>query len=330
LTLPFDKRSEKQDALFPTCISFPHALHFSPSALASFSLEMDLHAALNFFIIGMVATARAQLESALAEVDTKRVKELADVAEQRAKVDTERAELQREIEAMQIHKEQQDGRIRLNVGGYRYDTSVPTLRRVPDNLFDAYFSGRYAQNVCEDGSIFIDRDGMLFGHVLEYMRDGVVSVMEQDELSRMGLLRRLKREFSYFLIKVDEEQAGGTAWVELYCADASNSLHQGHGTRAQEKEDSDTGSEEDTETDVEEEEENSDARMMTAAEAKSEVIKRNMARRNVEGDLPNSKWCSKCFEDKALEYFAKDTKKSSVDMTNARRVVQCRRMRRRK
>jgi hypothetical protein len=71
---------------------------------------------------------------------------------------------------------------------------------------------------------------MLFGHVLEYMRDGVVSVTEQDELSRMDFLRRLQREFSYFLIEVDKEQAGGTAWVELSCADASNSLQQGHGT----------------------------------------------------------------------------------------------------
>jgi hypothetical protein len=53
---------------------------------------------------------------------------------------------------------------------------VQTLRRVPHTFFDAYFSGRYAQDVCDDGSIFVDRDGEYFGHVLEYMRDGVVSV----------------------------------------------------------------------------------------------------------------------------------------------------------
>jgi hypothetical protein len=52
------------------------------------------------------------------------------------------------------------------------------MRRVPYTFFDAYFSGRYAQDVCDDGSIFVDRDGERFVHVLEYMRDGVVSVAE--------------------------------------------------------------------------------------------------------------------------------------------------------
>jgi hypothetical protein len=30
----------------------------------------------------------------------------------------------------------------------------------------------FVQDVCMDGSIFVDRDGEHFGHVLEYMRDG--------------------------------------------------------------------------------------------------------------------------------------------------------------
>jgi hypothetical protein len=32
--------------------------------------------------------------------------------------------------------------------------------------------------VCTDGSIFVDRDGEHFGHVLKNMRDGVVEVAE--------------------------------------------------------------------------------------------------------------------------------------------------------
>jgi hypothetical protein len=45
----------------------------------------------------------------------------------------------------------------LNIGGYRYRVSVNAAS--PAAHFDAYFSSRYARDVCADGSIFIDRDG---------------------------------------------------------------------------------------------------------------------------------------------------------------------------
>jgi hypothetical protein len=111
-----------------------------------------------------VATARTQLDGALAEIAKECAKGLADVAR-------EKADLHREIAAMHKHKEAQEGHIVLNIGGYRYETSVQTLRRLPHAFFDAYFSGRYAQDVCAGGSIFIDRDGEYFGQVLQYLRD---------------------------------------------------------------------------------------------------------------------------------------------------------------
>jgi hypothetical protein len=81
---------------------------------------------------------------------------------------------------------------------YRYETSAQALRRVPHTFFDANFSGQYAQDVCDDGSIFVDRDGEHFGHVLEYMRDGYVSVAEPGAHPSMSLLRALKREFGFY------------------------------------------------------------------------------------------------------------------------------------
>ena len=42
--------------------------------------------------------------------------------------------------------------------------------------------------------MFIDRDGSLFGYVLEYLRDRVVDLEGLDATS----LRRLKREFAFF------------------------------------------------------------------------------------------------------------------------------------
>jgi hypothetical protein len=135
------------------------------------TLETDLRAALNTAVTGLVATARTRLEVAVAELEDERTRGLAEVADERAKgladVDRRQRELSREIEAMHRHKEAQEGRVELNIGGYRYETSVQALRRVPHTFFDAYFSGRYAQDVCADGSIFVDRDGEHFGHVLE-------------------------------------------------------------------------------------------------------------------------------------------------------------------
>jgi hypothetical protein len=174
------------------------------------TLETDLRAALNTAVTGLVATARTRLEVAVAELEDERTRGLAEVADERAKgladVAGRQRELSREIEAMHRYKEAQEGRVELNIGGYRYETSVQALRRVPHTFFDAYFSGRYAQDVCAAGSIFVDRDGEHFGHVLEYMRDGVVSVAEAGACPSLSLLRALKREFGFYCIELVAEQ----------------------------------------------------------------------------------------------------------------------------
>jgi hypothetical protein len=183
------------------------------------ALERELRAALTTCVTGFVATARQKFESAVAEVAKERAKGLAEVAEERtaalAEVDARRAELIREVEAMHAHKEAQEGRVELNIGGYHFQTSVQALRRVPHTFFDAYFSGRYAQDVCDDGSIFVDRDGEHFGHVLEYMRDGVVSVAEPGAHSSVSLLRALKREFGFYCIELVSEQAAAPEQPEM-------------------------------------------------------------------------------------------------------------------
>jgi hypothetical protein len=172
---------------------------------------------------GVLTKARGVLE----EAEQRRAEGLAEVAEERAKgfaeldaehtaslaeVDGRRAELQREIAAMHKHKEAQEGHVALNIGGYRFEASVQTLRRLPHTFFDAYFSGRYAHDVFADGSIFVDRDGEHFRHVLQYMRDGVVAVAEPCTYASVSLLRLLKREFGFYCIelnaKPEPEQPG--------------------------------------------------------------------------------------------------------------------------
>ena len=131
------------------------------------AMEGELRAAMETAIQNIVAAARTRLESLLEEVEQERNEGL-------AQVQAKRAELEREFEAMQTHQEQTEGRVELEVGGRRFVTSVQTLRRVKGTYFDAYFSGRYAMELAEDGSVFIDRDGEAFGHLLEYLRTGMV------------------------------------------------------------------------------------------------------------------------------------------------------------
>jgi hypothetical protein len=158
-----------------------------------------------------LASARTQLEGGLADLARERAKGLDEVNIERAKglaeVAKERADLHREIAAMQKQQEaQQQGRVVLDIGGYRYTTSVQTLRRLPGTFFDAYFSGRYTMDRSEDGSIFIDRDGKHFGQVLEYLRDGMVLAAKKyaSELD-IGELRWLKREFGFYCIELYAE-----------------------------------------------------------------------------------------------------------------------------
>jgi hypothetical protein len=185
------------------------------------ALENELRVAVKTAVMGLVATARAHASAVaaevfeerakgLAEVVEERVKGLAEVAEERdkglAEVDARRGELHREVAAMQMHQAAHEARVELNIGGFRFETSVQTLRRIPHTFFDAYFSGRYAQDVCSDSSIFVDRDGTHFGHVLGYMRDGVVSVAEPGARPSVSLLRALKREFGFYCIELSAEQ----------------------------------------------------------------------------------------------------------------------------
>jgi N-acetylneuraminic acid mutarotase len=186
------------------------------------AMRREMRPLLETAMEGVLTKARGVLEEAeqqrakeIVEVAKERVKGLAEVAQERdrglSEVDVRRAELHREIAAMQMHQAAHEGRVELNIGGYRFETSVQTLRRVPHTFFDAYFSGRYAQDVCADGSIFVDRDGEHFVYVLEYMRDGVVSVAEPGACPSVSLLRALKREFGFYCIELCAEQP-----TELY------------------------------------------------------------------------------------------------------------------
>jgi hypothetical protein len=88
------------------------------------------------------------------------------------------------------------GKVILDVGGEKLATSVETLTRVKDTFFTALFSKQWElERDPDDKSIFIDRDGKLFHHILAYLRTNKVP---NDILNNESLCDLLITEAEYF------------------------------------------------------------------------------------------------------------------------------------
>ncbi|XP_022810466.1 uncharacterized protein LOC111347492 [Stylophora pistillata] len=82
--------------------------------------------------------------------------------------------------------------IKLNVGGKIYKTTQETLRKDPNSMLCAMFSGRFElKQDEEDGAYFIDSDPELFRYILNYLRKGELHFPE-DKAIRKDLLAEAK------------------------------------------------------------------------------------------------------------------------------------------
>jgi hypothetical protein len=84
----------------------------------------------------------------------------------------------------------------LDIGGYKYKTTINTLTKYPNTYFHALFSGKYPIRKQQDGSIFIDRDGKHFRHILNFLRNGRI-VYPENEVDK----RELMLEAEFYLLK---------------------------------------------------------------------------------------------------------------------------------
>ncbi|OEL38958.1 FH protein interacting protein FIP2 [Dichanthelium oligosanthes] len=89
----------------------------------------------------------------------------------------------------------------LNIGGKKYATTVETLtQREPDSMLAAMFSGRHTLPQHPTmGTVFVDRDGKHFRHVLNWLRDGAIPVLSESEY------QQLLREAEYYQLLVKEK-----------------------------------------------------------------------------------------------------------------------------
>jgi hypothetical protein len=109
--------------------------------------------------------------------------------------------------------------VELNVGGFRYSTSLQTLRVDEYSMLAAMFRG--GESNCStiglskdsQGAYFIDYDGSCFGELLNFLRDDGSFIIPVDSLKR----EKLRRAALYFqvlgLVKLLEEASFTTKVV---------------------------------------------------------------------------------------------------------------------
>jgi hypothetical protein len=60
--------------------------------------------------------------------------------------------------------------VKLSVGGIRYETTRSTLIADENSMLATMFSGRWMLPKTDDGYQLIDRDGSVFGYILNHLR----------------------------------------------------------------------------------------------------------------------------------------------------------------
>lgn len=101
-----------------------------------------------------------------------------------------------DVERIQAQNKITEGRVTLNIGGILYTTSFATLMKDEGSLLALMFSGKHPIHREPDGTYFIDRDGVNFRYILNYLRDGAdtVNALPREE----KLLRELQIEARFY------------------------------------------------------------------------------------------------------------------------------------
>ena len=126
--------------------------------------------------------------------------------EEKANVDRERQQLESQKQVVMENLERFKGRIKLNVGGTKLETTLSTLTRYPDSMLGTMFSGREGIEVPvdDDGYVFIDRDGTHFRAILNFLRSGKITFPKDKQECEL-----LKEEMRYYMLEPYIPQASG-------------------------------------------------------------------------------------------------------------------------
>ena len=91
----------------------------------------------------------------------------------------------------------QKQKIKLDIGGHRFSTTLSTLTSVPNTFFTTMLSGDYTMHPDDDdGSFFLDRDGRHFHYILNYLRSPETFELPRDP----ALVKELLKEAEFYKI----------------------------------------------------------------------------------------------------------------------------------
>ena len=137
---------------------------------------------------------------------------------QQESVRRERAELQSMKAVVDANLARFKQRVKLNVGGSKFETTLSTLTRYPDSMLGAMFSGRHEVPPDEEGYVFIDRDGTHFRAILNFLRTGFVDQPRSEQAAN-----ELKRELEYYQLPseglLSPPRTTSARTVEIVCTD---------------------------------------------------------------------------------------------------------------
>lgn len=143
---------------------------------------------------------RVELEKEMDEkkeaADTELQVQREELIKQTQSLTADKERFSQELLKMAELHEVQEGRVKLDIGGHQFTTSLLTLTKEADSMLAAMFSGRHSLKTEADGSYFIDRDGTHFRYILNYLRDGCIK--EGTLPCNETVLRELLTEAEYF------------------------------------------------------------------------------------------------------------------------------------
>eukprot|EP01098_Paradermamoeba_levis_P015481 TRINITY_DN790_c0_g1_i3.p1 TRINITY_DN790_c0_g1~~TRINITY_DN790_c0_g1_i3.p1 ORF type:complete len:343 (+),score=100.80 TRINITY_DN790_c0_g1_i3:37-1029(+) len=124
------------------------------------------------------------------------IKKLAQSLEERAKkvqksLEESSQQVQKEKEQWEVEKQEMAAKfaiseniLDLNVGGKELTTYKSVLCKQPGSLLEAMFSGRHPIAKDSKGRFFIDVNGVVFEHILDFLRTGIYIPPDSPEMKK--------------------------------------------------------------------------------------------------------------------------------------------------
>ena len=121
------------------------------------------------------ATAMQQLVAAMKTAEQLHEGGLLRLRRDRERLEADRRAFEAMATKIRCTNVTESGRVKLNVGGRRFEFSRELLEQAgPDSMLAAMFSGRHELELDADGSVYVDRSGKAFAHIDHWMRTGLL------------------------------------------------------------------------------------------------------------------------------------------------------------